>query len=188
MSVSSKHIIDRLDDNEARWFVLRTAHRREKLAATRLRKDGIECFLPLKKTRKEYQRKVVNRELCLLPSYLFVKIKRSEEATVYRNPYVNFVRVGPDRLDVAEREIEILRRIIGLKTFDLEWEIEDKQQWQKGQAVELVGGPLTGTKGTYLESQNKGNLLISLGLLPLGKGLRTTVPSEWIRPLPKAAS
>lgn len=183
MSASRKHIIDRLDEFESRWFVLRTANRREKLAAKQLHRDGVTYFLPLKTKRSNYNRKVVERELCILPSYIFVKIKRKEEATIFRNPYVNFVRVGADRLDIAEEEIELLRRIVGLKTFDLDWELADKKHWQKGQAVELIGGPLTGTRGTFLSCHNKSNLFISLGLLPDGKGLKTMVPTNWIRPL-----
>lgn len=183
MNASQQHITDRLDEHEARWFVLRTGHRKEKMAASQLMRDGIDYFLPLQQVKKHYLRKVVVRKICLLPSYIFAKVTRADAAAIYANPWANFLKVGKERLDVPEAEIEVLRRIVGEKSMDLEWELVENQAWTNGQEIELIGGPLTGTKGIYLQQKNKGQLLISLGLLPLGTGLRTTVPEAWIRPL-----
>lgn len=183
LSVTYQHTIDRLHPTERRWFVLRTAHRHEKKAALHLQKRGVDYFLPLQQTEKHYERKTVVRQTCLLPGYLFVYITKSEALAIYENPYVQFLKIGTERLDVPATEIEILRRIVGEKDLQLQWELQPFTKWQVGQQVELIGGQLTGLRGTFLENHNKGCLLISLGLLPAGMGLQTVIPASQVRPI-----
>lgn len=183
MKINRQHITDRLHDTEARWFALRTSNRHEKVATQLLERSGIKCFLPLQKKQKHYKRKTVTRECCLLPGYVFVSITRAELPHIFTNPYVKFLKIGELRLDIPPREIEILRRIIGDKELNLEWELCPQTDWQEGQEVELIGGHLTGTRGIYMKTHNKGYLVISLGLLPVGMGLQTTVPENQVRPV-----
>lgn len=183
MNAKSEHTVDRLHATEARWFALRTAHRHEKVAAAQLARNGIPYFLPLQRVRRHYRRKVVERELCLLPGYVFVHVSRAALPALYRIPQVSFLRVGRQRLDIPPAEIELLRRIVGDRELDLEWELTPFTNWRAGQAVEIIGGRLTGTRGIFVEKQNGSQLIVSLGLLPAGTGLRTQVHASRVRPV-----
>lgn len=119
----------------------------------------------------------------MLPGYVFVRITAVNTPAIHRNPWVQFLTVGKDRLNIPEAEIELLRRITGEKSMELDWQLVDTESWQSGQPVELIGGPLTGIKGTFINTHNKGKLIIELGLLPTGMGLQTTVPAAWVHPL-----
>lgn len=188
MNLNQRHITDRLHPSEERWFALRTANRHEKRAVGLLEKSGVKYFLPLQSKRKAYASKTVIRECCLLPGYVFVHITRADLPAIYANSYVNFLTIGRERLDIPAEEIEVLRRIVGEKEMALEWELQPFTEWKTGQRVELIGGHLTGLQGIYLSNQNKGQLLISLGLLPPGMGLQTTVPANMVRPLGQPVS
>ncbi len=171
--------MDRLDAQEARWFALRTANRHEKIAAKLLARQHIETYLPLQQVKRRYHRKIVSRELCLLPSYLFVHIRKEEAKFVHESPYANFVRIGPTRLDIPQRDIDLMRQITGE---DLHWEPIAREEWQKNDPVELVGGNFTGLQGHFLEQKNKKKFVISiesLGLLGLGY-LVATVDSRYV--------
>lgn len=171
--------MDRLDTQEARWFALRTASRREKVAQKLLARDGVEVYLPLQQVKRRYHRKIVSRELCLLPSYLFVHICRAEAKFVHENPYTNFVRIGPTRLDIPQRDIDLMRQITGE---DLVWEPIAQDDWKKNDPVELLGGNFTGLQGYFIERKNKKEFVISiesLGLLGMGH-LVATVDSRYV--------
>lgn len=171
--------MDRLDTQEARWFALRTASRREKLAAKLLGRDGVNTYLPLQQVKRRYSRKIVNRELCLFPGYLFVHICRKEARFVHENPYTNFVRIGPTRLDIPQRDIDLMRQITGE---DLQWEPIRREEWQENDPVELVGGNFTGLQGHFIERKNKKEFVISiesLGILGMGH-LVATVDSRYV--------
>ncbi len=171
--------MDRLDAHEARWFALRTANRHEKLAAKLLVREGIATYLPLQKVKRVYRTKIVSRELCLFPSYLFVHICKEEAKFVHENPYTHFVRIGQTRLDIPQSDIDLMRQITGE---DLEWEPIATKHWQENDPVELVGGSFTGLKGHFVTHKNKNQFVISiesLGLLGMGQ-LIATVDSRYI--------
>lgn len=159
-NANDKHITDRLDDHEARWFALRTKNRHEKIAAKQLLRDGIEYYLPLQQVKRVYDRKVVLRELCLLPCYIFVHITRIHERKIQVNPHVWFLKVGKNRLDIPAEDIEILRQIAG--DAELEFTPYEGDDWRTGDPVELIGGSFTGLKGYYMEQQNKKKFVVAL--------------------------
>lgn len=154
-TVDDMHLQDR------RWFAVRTSARHEKRAAAALAKREITTYLPLRERVCHYPGKTVNRQLPLLPGYVFVWIKKAEESTVFHCPYVaGFVRLGRERRCVAEGEIELLRRISTDRS--MAWEaVENLYQMPVGTPVEIIRGPLAGFRGHYLRQKNKNSFVIT---------------------------
>jgi transcription antitermination factor NusG len=153
--------VDDMHREERKWFAVRTSARHEKRAATALQKRGVTAYLPLRERICHYPGKTVSRQLPLLPGYVFVWIKKEEEATVFHCPYVaGFVRLGRERRCVADDEIKLLRRISTDRS--LSWEaVEDLYQMPSGTPVEIIRGPLAGFRGHYLRQKNKNTFVIT---------------------------
>lgn len=163
LSSTDSSVTDDLHLREQRWFAVRTASRHEKKAGNELSKAGIECYVPLRERVYKYASKQVTRQLPLLTGYVFVRIRKEEELTVRRAHYVSrFVTLGPNRRQVTEAEIQLLRTLSADR--DLNWDtVEDAFDFHEGTPVEIIKGPLVGIRGHYLRKKNKRTFIISLG-------------------------
>ncbi|NUO00523.1 MAG: UpxY family transcription antiterminator [Saprospiraceae bacterium] len=159
MSATQIHTTNQLDEQEARWFAVYTAYKREKLVSKRLADRSIEAYLPLLEYTRRYERKVRSVELPLISGYIFVKITRKEYVPVLETPdVVNFVKFARNLIAIPESEIKIIQRIVG-EVSDVEVRTNE---FCEGDEVEIIGGKLTGLRGKLLEGQENKNLLIEL--------------------------
>ncbi|RME98538.1 MAG: UpxY family transcription antiterminator, partial [Bacteroidetes bacterium] len=153
--------INQIDEHEARWFAVYTGFRKEKRVRDLLQKKGISCFLPLQHHTRIYTRKVKKVSIPLISCYVFVHITKREYVPVLQTEYVlQFVRFKKDLLAIPSAEIDILKRVVG----ELEVEIEPASL-KRGDKVEIIGGQLTGLKGTLESIKGKQKLLIALETL-----------------------
>ncbi|MCR9054232.1 UpxY family transcription antiterminator [Phaeodactylibacter xiamenensis] len=151
-----------LSNIESRWFAIYTNYKREKMVAGRLKKKGIEHFLPLQKVTRKYTRKVKHLELPLINCYLFVKIKKSEYIRVVETQDVlNFVRLSKNLISIPETEIDVLRLVVG-ENIEVEAQESRSLSLCNGDEVEILGGSLTGMKGILLNQKNEKNFVIEL--------------------------
>lgn len=151
-----------LSNIESRWFAIYTNYKREKMVAGRLKKKGVEHFLPLQKVTRRYTRKVKHLELPLINCYLFVKIKKSEYIWVVETQDVlNFVRLSKNLISIPETEIDVLRLVVG-ENIEVEAQESRSLSLCNGDEVEILGGSLTGMKGILLNQKNEKNFVIEL--------------------------
>lgn len=162
-----------LDEKEARWFAVYTRYKREKLVAGRLAQKGIQVYLPLQQFTRRYVRKVKQVELPLISCYLFTRITKAEYVPVLETPdVVKFVRFSKNLIAIPDREIQIIQRVVGEAV-----EVEvTPAQYTPGDTVEIIGGQLTGLRGTLLRKDSDKNFLIELDTL--GYQLRMWVDPE----------
>lgn len=162
MSTTAPRYEDHLDAKEARWFAVYARYKREKLVARRLQEKGIECYLPLQQLTRYYTRKVKKVELPLISGYLFTRITRQEYVPVLETQdVVQFVRFSRNLISIPEREIDVIRRVVG-ENVDIEVQ---PGSFRPGDAVEIIGGQLTGLKGILLERRSDKNFVIELDSL-----------------------
>jgi transcriptional antiterminator RfaH len=148
-----------LHEVEPRWFAVYLKYKREKMVRDRLVEKGIEIYLPLKNYIRHYTRKIRRVELPLISCYIFTKITKKEYLTVLKTKdVVTFVKLSKSLFAIPEKEIMLLKRIMGE---GLEIEVEPNS-YQPGDKVEIIGGNLTGIRGTLLEKDNNKNFLIEL--------------------------
>ncbi|MBB4080247.1 transcription antitermination factor NusG [Lewinella aquimaris] len=152
---------DDLHQVEPRWFAVRVGHRKEKVIIKQLERVGIECFLPLRDRPFNYKSKTGVRQIPLLGGYIFVRIIAREALTVQRVNFVfGFVKTGPDRRQVTQKEIDLLKRLSSDDT--LEWAVEEKADvLNPGCLVEICRGPLAGVRGHYIQAKSKKRFIIS---------------------------
>ena len=159
MSTTAPQHENHLHNREARWFAVYARYKREKQVARRLEEKGIECYLPLQQLTRHYTRKVKKVELPLISGYLFTRITKGEYVPVLETQdVVQFVRFSRNLISIPEREIDIIRRVVGE---NVEIEVEPGT-FHPGDEVEIIGGQLTGLKGTLLERRSDKNFVVEL--------------------------
>ena len=164
-----------LHTDEARWFAVYTKYKREKLVRKMLQQKGVEVYLPLQKVTRRYVRKVKHLELPLINCHLFVKIRQSEYVPVLETEnVVKFVRIARNLISIPEREMDIMRRVVGEK-----YEVSvEPRQLVVGDAVEIIAGSLTGVRGILVKDAERNTVVIELE--NAGFQLRMDVPVEAI--------
>lgn len=163
--------VNQLDPVEPRWFAINTRFKCEKLAFKQLVRKGISAYLPLQKHTRRYTRKIRTVELPLISCYLFVKITKGEYVPVLETENVQgFVRFAKNLIAIPEREIDLMRRILGES-----WEVQaEKTTFVEGDEVEVAVGNLLGMRGTLVEVKDqKPQVLVELERL--GYTLRISV-------------
>lgn len=156
--------------NQYQWYPVYTNPRAEKKAYEQLAKKSIEAYLPLKKTLKQWSDRKKWVQEPLISSYLFVYIKVSEMTAVLTTPGISrFIYFSGKVATIPERQIEQIKRL--LQT-DSPFSITTKQ-FEKGEQVQVVAGPLQGLTGELIEYQSEKRILLRLG--PVGESLLVQV-------------
>lgn len=165
-----------LDEREPRWFAVYTRFKREKMVQKRLRNRGIEIYLPLQPVTRRYVRKVKHLELPLISCYVFTRITKREYVSVLEDPDVlRFIRIAKDLIAIPEREMDILRRIVG-ENIEA---VAEPTGYQVGDAVEIVAGQLTGLQGTLVDKDGQKHFLVELS--SIGQTLRMQIDPKYLR-------
>lgn len=172
---TNKQNINQLHATEARWFAVYTGFKREKIACKLLDKKGITSYIPLQSFTRTYSKKTKQVAIPLISCYVFVCITAEQYISVLETEYIlRFVKLRGDLISIPEKEINILRQVVG----ELEVEIDTKIL-HKGDQVEVIGGQLTGLKGILEEIRGEHKLIITLDTL--GYDLRMEVNPLHIR-------
>jgi len=176
MSKTAQAPENHLDAEEAKWFAVYTKYKREKVIRTDLERQGIHSYLPIQKLTRVYvsKRKVI--EMPLISCYIFVKITKSEYIRVLQTEgVVNFVKIARNLISIPEKEIEIMKQVVGE---GIPVTAEPKGML-KGDEVEIIGGNLTGLKGTLVD--NHGDKEVVIDLDNMGYSLRMTLDAKYLR-------
>lgn len=154
-----------VESNKTSWFAVYTKSRAEKSLCSLLTKGGVECFLPLKKSLKQYSDRKKWVEEPLLRSYLFVHISEKESFRVLNTPgAVRFVCFDSKAASIPDRQIEGLKNILENKAESLE---VHEGMPEAGTLMEVNWGPLKGVCGEVVQLRGKTRLMLrfeSLGL------------------------
>ena len=166
-----------LDDVEPRWFAVYTRYKSEKVVHSLLEKKEIHSYLPLQRVTRRYTRKIKQHDIPLISCYIFVKITKNEYVKVLETEnVVNFLKFSKNLLSIPDEEIEILKRVVGDGEFYVEAE---PGVFHEGDAVEIIGGKLTGIRGRLVEKQGKKHMVIELE--NVGYSLRMDVDVSLLR-------
>ncbi|MEM6395413.1 MAG: transcription termination/antitermination NusG family protein [Bacteroidota bacterium] len=177
---SRRAYIDRLHETEARWFAIRVGHKKERAAVKLLERDGIFAWSPFYTEKRQYAKtgeRQVN--LAILPGYVFVQIIKAQERAVLQNHFVfGFVRIGRERYDLPQSDIELLRRMSLDKK--MKWALQHEMEaWSSGQAVQLIGGGMTGLCGTLVSRKNGQVFVVSIEAI--GRAMEVEVDGKYLR-------
>ncbi len=171
-----KEFENQLHASEARWFAVYTRSKSEKVVQRLLTNKDIETYLPLQRVTRRYTRKIKHYDIPLISCYIFVKITKSEYVPVLETENVaKFIRFARNLYSIPEEQINLLKRIVG----EGEDVVAEPGSFNEGDAVEVIGGKLTGIKGRMVERQGKKHMVVELE--SIGYSLRMTIDVALLR-------
>ena len=143
----------------SRWFAVYTTCRHEKRIAQHLGQRQIEHYLPLYRAdRKWRDGSKVTLELPLFPSYIFVRIKRSERVSVLSVPGALAVvgGTGGTPAPLPDTAIEALRD--GIEKH----RIEPHPLLRVGQLARIRAGAFAGMEGVVVRKKSGFRIVLTL--------------------------
>jgi transcription antitermination factor NusG len=162
------------------WYAVYTNSRAEKRVNDRISELGIETFLPLQKTIRQWsdRKKVIEKPL--ISSYIFVKIIPRDYFTVRKiEGVVKFIMIQGKPVPIPETQITNLRILCGS---DAEVEVS-ADVYEKGDLVEVTVGSLTGLRGELIRAGRKHKVVIRI--IQPGMNLTVDIKTNAIRKLEK---
>jgi transcription antitermination factor NusG len=157
------------------WYALYVSSRAEKKVAKTLLAKGIEAYVPLIKTMKQWGDRKKMVELPLLNGYVFVKIDIKEKEKVAQTKgVVSFVRHCGEIAKIREQEINQLQQLVELG-YHLET-IGNKNDYKEGDKVKITSGVLKNIEGFVTE--NKEGRFIEVLLDSIGQVIKVKLPEE----------
>jgi transcription antitermination factor NusG len=159
---------------EKKWYAIYTNPRAEKKTAEKLTEKGIEVYLPLQTTLKQWSDRKKKVEEPLFKSYVFVLINLElERLLVLETPgVVKFVRIGGEVPVIRTPIIDAIK--LSLAHFS---DIEiTNQDLYINQQVQVIAGPLRGYTGKVMEQH--GNQYFAVHIEELGAHMLLKIPAS----------
>jgi transcriptional antiterminator RfaH len=165
---------------EKAWYAIYTNSRAEKRVNDRINEQGIETFLPLQKTLRQWSDRKKLIEKPLISSYVFVKCTPKEFFTVkVIDGVVKFIMLQGKPVPIPEIQINNLRILCGS---DADVEVSS-DVYTKGDMVEVIVGSLTGLRGELIRVGKKHKVVIRI--IQPGMNLTVDIKTNSIRKLDK---
>jgi len=160
-----------------KWYAIYTKANNEKKVFDRLKEDNIECYLPLKKTLRQWSDRKKWVDVPLFRCYVFVKVSYIEYFRALRIPgVVYYVSFGGEPQSIPDNQIDYIKAMVQ----QTEKEIEvNYKNIRKGSECEVLVGPLKGIKGEVVRISGQSRLLIRLA--SMGVSLHVNISKDEIK-------
>jgi len=137
---------------EKKWHVFYLRPRTESIVCKLLTHLNYEVFFPVISSIRIWKNRQKRKiKLPLFPNYLFVYTHAHELYAIKRLPnVVTYITFGGRPSTVSEKEIEGIRRMLGM-----ECNITVEPRFTKGEHVRIVAGPLAGFEGILVKQHSK---------------------------------
>ena len=161
------------------WRVFYTKPRAEKRVSARLAAAGLDVFLPLRITLRQWSDRQQRVEVPLFPGYLFARVdERMRLAVLEDEGVVKTVHFGGTLAVVPDREIDLIRRLAGSAEHV---EAVAREAFPVGAEVYVSRGPLAGVHGRVVGHPRELYLLVEVPSVQ--QAVRIHLPADWaLRP------
>jgi transcriptional antiterminator NusG len=167
-----------LEDNRPQWFALTVKHQHERRVEGVLRSTGVDTFLPLYRTRRQWSDRVKDVDAPLFPGYIFTRFPLDQRARIVKLPGVaGIVGFAGLPAPVTEGEIAGVRVALASQLPLGPW----PYFLRAGSRVRIERGPLRGIEGKLLREGSA--LRLVLGIELLQRSLVVEVDPEMIGPI-----
>ncbi len=155
--------------------MLSVRSRHEKKVAERLTAKGMESFVPLLKTLRQWSDRKKWVELPLISCYVFVKLNYLERDKLFDTPgIVRFVMFKGVPATLSNKEIMNMKILTSNST-----EITlEKTEYHPGQQITIESGPFAGFNGTVVKIKNRNYLIVNLDFM--GSMLMVEISSKFL--------
>lgn len=164
------HIVVRKDNNElnssgefagsaTKWYAIYTRPRFEKQVLKSLQDQGIDAYLPLIKTMRQWSDRKKMVEIPLFSSYVFVNIDRkSYDQVLQTHGVVKYITFEGKAATIPPDQIDNLKIIVNSsEKVDTTWETRSK-----GDRVMVTAGSLKGLKGILITDGDRKKVLVRI--------------------------
>jgi transcriptional antiterminator RfaH len=146
-------------DPVAQWHAIYTRSRSEKKVAEKLRKEGIEAYVPVSKSLHQWSDRKKWVEEPLIRSYVFVKIFPEQYFAALNVPgAVRYIFFCGKAATIPDRQIGLLKLIAGSG----EEALALPNTFRPGTPVKVVAGPMIGLTGEMIRTSGKHNVIVRI--------------------------
>jgi transcription antitermination factor NusG len=161
--------------NKRVWRAIYVSSRSEKKIMGLLNARGLEAWVPLVKSMRQWSDRKKMVEFPLLNGYVFVYVNDQEQEQVVQNKgVVGFVRIEGKIATVRDEEVFRLKQLVELG-YHMEASIA-LQSFKSGEKVKITSGALNGIEGYVTE--DVGGKLIEVFLDSIRYSIRVRLPRE----------
>jgi transcription antitermination factor NusG len=142
------------------WIVVHVRPRCEKKMTRYCEQEGIDSYLPLKRTRHRYGKgRLREFYVPLFPGYIFCLLPEVELSCFRRNRYVaNLLKVNePDHL--RKQLLSVARALMVSR------DVEVMDHLDRGRAVRVAAGPFEGVEGVVSHRKGKTKVVINVDMI-----------------------
>jgi transcription antitermination factor NusG len=166
---------------EKKWFALYTRSRYEKKVSADLQEIGIETWVPLQKTLRQWSDRKKWVEAPLFHSYVFIYTDQNTARFATRvDGAVYVVSFAGKLVSIPQVQIESLKLLLdSSEKFEISFD-----EFTFGEHIEVNKGPLQGVKGTFVNFKGKKRLLMHIDainqklLVEINPGFVKKIPVE----------
>jgi transcription antitermination factor NusG len=161
------------------WHALYVSSRSEKKVAELLVEKGVEAYVPLVKSMRQWSDRKKMVRMPLLNGYVFVHVTSQErEKPLQVRGVVSYVRSEGKVAIIRQDEISRLQQLV-----DLGYQLEARpmgHSFTKGTRVKFSAGPLHGIEGMVITIGDTKQLEVLLE--SIGHAITVRVPMEILQP------
>ena len=167
-------------NEDKHWHAIYVKSRSEKKVAERLDDLGIDYYLPLVTTIKQWSDRKKRVEEPLFKSYVFVHSNAKQHIPIL-NIYgvLYFVTFEHKPVIVPENQITAIRKYID--DYDENKKTQESCDLQEGQMVRIISGPLIGLEGRLVSTKDVKKLIIYIEAV--GQYLPVSIPRTKVEPI-----
>jgi transcriptional antiterminator RfaH len=146
-------------DQGPNWYAVYTKSRQEKKLAERLVTRGIEAWIPIRKTLKQWSDRKKWVEEVLVRSYVFVRIFPASYDAVLNNPgVVRFIWFNGKPAVIPDNQITMLKLVTGSAAVITPVPCN----FEPGTPVRVIAGPLSGITGELINIDKKDQVIVRI--------------------------
>ena len=156
-----------MDSHDERFLhALYVKSRSEKKVLSQLEDRGIQAYLPLITSVKQWSDRRKKVEEPLFKSYVFVCSNEKEYIPIL-NVYgvVRFVRFEGAAVVVPENQILAIKKFVEDYEHGEEFKMKNNDDLKVGQMVRIINGPMKGLVGKLETIQNKRHLIVYIDVV-----------------------
>ena len=140
------------------WYALSTKARHEKKVHSQLLQKGITSYLPLQTIHRRWSDRYKEVQDPVFSCYIFVKIPLKQRLEVLQTDgAVRLVSFNGIPATIPDDQVNAIRTIL-----ENNYQIEKVDYLTPGQKIEVIQGPLKGTRGILAEVKNSHRLILRI--------------------------
>lgn len=172
-----------LDSHDMKfWHALYVRSRCEKKVLAQLEDMGIQAYLPMISTVKQWSDRRKKMQEPLFKSYVFV-FSNDKQYIPILNVYgvVKFVCFEKEAVVVPENQILAIKKFVREYENGEEYKMHNDEELKVGQMVRIINGPMKGLTGRLHTIRNKRHLIVHIDVV--GQSIPVHIPRAKVEPV-----